>query len=583
MSPPPPYAMDIDATAHSGDCNDSASPSVISEISVPLAGMANPPSAFKNRPSALPVLNDTMNVDEDAETDPARQPVNCPGYIIADAEELSTGSTKALPCIIRYMDLTSLKLDNKIRVEPLTLIREEWNIMIEVFNRRERGISGSAIFTGSPGIGKTCFLYYILILCLIQARPVVFQDTRGNVYLITNEVRPQTKEIRVPGDDILTLIDADGEICKPHDQYILGASNLRILLTSSPRSRVDRRWLRQDARDEWAVYIMSPWTQNEWLVASLFIVERDVTLNRFWKTFKICGSIPRQFLHAVKSREALKTVQVQISSAIRVCGDIEDAIYGVVGDKIVPHRAFVVYPTDKGRLWDGGLVKAISEGAMNSIIKTLDKRSADAAFDLYRSTRASSLAPTFRGNLWERKVHGYLARGARSFIIRSLDGEPEGRLDLLEGLEHSVFGPPQELSGKIADHVEARKSVYLQPISENFASLDSIIYQPNELLICLQITNASSHPIKTKGLKALQSLLSPNNEFLCPLRPTFKKPWIIVFVVPTPMEKSFLRQSITGDASAIWSKKTVQYVLGLDEHAVFHAQFEDERESEDEL
>jgi hypothetical protein len=141
-------------------------------------------------------------------------------------------------------------------------------------------------------------------------------------------------------------------------------------------------------------------------------------------------------------------------------------------------------------------------------------------------------------------------------------------LDLPEGIKHFVFGPSQGLSGKIADCVDARKSAYLQPISDNFASLDSIIYQPNNPLIGIQITNVSTHPINTKGLKALQSLLSPKNESLSPLRPTFEKPWIILFVVPKQMEKSFTRQSITGHASATWSK-IVQYVLGLDEREVF--------------
>ena len=146
-------------------------------------------------------------------------------------------------------------------------------------------------------------------------------------------------------------------------------------------------------------------------------------------------------------------------------------------------------------------------------------------------------------------------------------------------LKHSVFGPPQVLSGKIADCMATRKSGYFQPISDNFASLNSIIYQPNDPLIGIQVTNAA---IKTKGLKALQSLLQND---LSHLRPTSTNPWIILFVVPTSMEKSFTRQNITGDASTTWSKKTVQYVLGLDEHEAFkfHAQFEDEQdESENE-
>ncbi len=71
----------------------------------------------------------------------------------------------------------------------------------------------------------------------------------------------------VPGDDVLTLVDADGSFCTPCE-YFFDTSNLRILLTSLPKSRVDRRWLIKDVQDEWAEYVVSPWLQAEWLVAS---------------------------------------------------------------------------------------------------------------------------------------------------------------------------------------------------------------------------------------------------------------------------------------------------------------------------
>ena len=114
----------------------------------------------------------------------------------------------------------------------------------------------------------------------------------------------------------------------------------------------------------------------------LFIVAKDITPNQFWKTFKICGSAPHQFLHAVESRKARKSVRMQISAAIQESENIKEVVNGVVGDKATPHRAFDVYPNDKDMDLNGWFVKAISEGAIKTIIRTLDERSADAAFDL---------------------------------------------------------------------------------------------------------------------------------------------------------------------------------------------------------
>ncbi|KAF8229807.1 hypothetical protein L208DRAFT_150294 [Tricholoma matsutake] len=270
-----PHAMEIDAAANHEDCDDSAEPSVIRNMSVQLASLANTSSTSKPPLCAPPILDDSMNVDADADSsepdsadsNPTPQFANCPDYILADAAELSTGSAAVFPCIIRYMDLTTLKLKYLSRLPRLTLIREEWKTMIDLFNGREGGVYGSAVFTGSPGIGKTCLLYYILILCLIRSQPVVFQDMEGDVFLITDTVLPQKGRVTVPGDDVLTLVDADGEFCIPN-KYIFQTPNLRILLTSSPRSRADRRWLVQNVQDDGTAYVVSPWLRDEWLVAS---------------------------------------------------------------------------------------------------------------------------------------------------------------------------------------------------------------------------------------------------------------------------------------------------------------------------
>ncbi|KAF8238275.1 hypothetical protein L208DRAFT_1243387, partial [Tricholoma matsutake] len=429
--------------------------------------LANTSSTSKPPPCAPPILDDSMNVDADADSsepdsadsNPTPQFANCPDYILADAAQLSTGSAAVFPCIIRYMDLTTLKLKYLSRLPRLTLIREEWKTMIDLFNGREGGVYGSAVFTGSPGIGKTCLLYYILILCLIRSQPVVFQDMQGDVFLITDMVLPQKGRVTVPGDDVLTLVDADGELCIPN-KYIFQTPNLRILLTSSPRSRADRRWLVQNVQDDGAAYVVSPWLRDEWLVASLFIAKRDITLQRFGETARICGFVPREFLNAAKSPVARAQAQTKISKAIESSRDIKEAIHAVAGDLAVPHRAFVVCPGDEYRSLVGCLVKPISEYAMDTIIMTLDERSADAAFNLYQSIQGSSLAAAFRGKIWERKVHGYFRRTATSsFTIRSLDSMSTRPWDFSKDVKHFDFGPPQMLAGEIARCVAAGESV----------------------------------------------------------------------------------------------------------------------------
>jgi hypothetical protein len=75
-------------------------------------------------------------------------------YIDEDAAVLSHGSNPVLPCTIRYMDLTCLSLQHFDRVPQVLLIRDEWDAVIDLFNQREMGIRGGALWTGQPGIGK---------------------------------------------------------------------------------------------------------------------------------------------------------------------------------------------------------------------------------------------------------------------------------------------------------------------------------------------------------------------------------------------------------------------------------------------
>lgn len=110
-------------------------------------------------------------------------------------------------------------------------------------------------------------MYYILILCIIRGQPVMFQDMKGQVFLIGDEVSRKDDVVNIPRGEFLTLVDADDEFCKP-DPYLLDFINFRVLLTSPPRSRTDRKWLTQYVKDSSAVYIMEPWSREELLLTS---------------------------------------------------------------------------------------------------------------------------------------------------------------------------------------------------------------------------------------------------------------------------------------------------------------------------
>ena len=72
-------------------------------------------------------------------------------YNIADADiELAP----MFPCKLRYMDLSVLKLNRVLRVPWMVQIRDEWRAFSDYLNHRPKGLPGSLIITGQPGIGK---------------------------------------------------------------------------------------------------------------------------------------------------------------------------------------------------------------------------------------------------------------------------------------------------------------------------------------------------------------------------------------------------------------------------------------------
>jgi len=134
-----------------------------------------PKLVFNTAHDVSPIPSDVVETDEDdavdtASMDAAAVHANAmdvvpdpDSYIEEDAVFLSTGDTAILPCTIRYMDLGALELTHFTRTPQLMLLRKEWDNMVDIFNKREKGIGGGAVFTGQPGIGECCYCFVLVL------------------------------------------------------------------------------------------------------------------------------------------------------------------------------------------------------------------------------------------------------------------------------------------------------------------------------------------------------------------------------------------------------------------------------------
>jgi hypothetical protein len=108
--------------------------------------------------------SDEMGDESDEDDEDSKGEVN-DKYIDQDATVLSH---TIFPCTIRYMDLTCLNLRHFNRVSQVLLIRDEWDAVVDIFNKRTTGIRGSALLTGQPGTGKYYYGPWISVCKLIS-------------------------------------------------------------------------------------------------------------------------------------------------------------------------------------------------------------------------------------------------------------------------------------------------------------------------------------------------------------------------------------------------------------------------------
>ncbi|KAF8273633.1 hypothetical protein EI94DRAFT_1913870 [Lactarius quietus] len=495
--------------------------------------------------------------------------------ITVDGDEEAEVLGSIFPQQIHYLDLTTLNLKKswKARGLPLVmLIRSEWETLLDSFSKRERGRDGSVFLTGQPGIGKTCFLYYVLVTRLLRAQPTIFQHMDGRVFVVTDEVRLRRPADTIDGDDVVALVDGDRQNCIP-DPFIVGNENHRILLTSSPKTRKDRSWIEQLCPATSQLPTTNP-------LHRLFILKNDVPLERIYDAVAICGSVPRRAYIAALSSQNLYDAKVDTRSAIKEIEDVAKIMGSVHVDGLFPHKVFEIYPHPDSNRFSGCLVRPVSQWAFDELFQELEVRNAHAARTFYNQIQATPNAATLRGMLWERQVHKYFRSlqpktETFTFQANSLDNRNDKRLiKLSDATVHKDFGPIQDFRGYLKSSVVNRTSCYLKPIAGNFASVDAVLYDAVAGdLLGLQMTESLHHPISITGLAAIQTELTPGDRTLKDLRPTVCKKWNIIFVVPKPMGASYPKQGFKEKGKPVkktsWQSKTKQYVLELDKKVVW--------------
>jgi hypothetical protein len=246
----------------------------------------------------------------------------------------------------------------------------------------------------------------------------------------------------------------------------------------------------------------------------------------------------------------------------------------------VSHTIFQIYPpdTDPSRLLLHCQYEPISGWALNILLQQYEVSKANAAADFYYKLSGMPEAAALRGHLFERQVLSHLCGIDKKveFQIRGLTDSNQTMWNYRGRIPNTTFQDSAFFS-EITKAVQNQEPLHLVPLSRNFPAVDSILYDPNDrkaVFTCIQITTSKDHPIAVSGLRRLQSFLKRQTSLGC-LRPSKRRPWRFLFVVPFGMADHFKLQKLFDDSKdsklgvGDWVEKMEQYVLGLEEKTIF--------------
>ena len=81
------------------------------------------------------------------------------------ADNVFKAAPMMFPCTIRYLNLTVLELKARPRVPTLMQIRSEWDLTMQTIEQQfHKGVQGSIVITGQPGIGQHVYPSFTIVV-----------------------------------------------------------------------------------------------------------------------------------------------------------------------------------------------------------------------------------------------------------------------------------------------------------------------------------------------------------------------------------------------------------------------------------
>ncbi|KDQ14442.1 hypothetical protein BOTBODRAFT_55303 [Botryobasidium botryosum FD-172 SS1] len=232
------------------------------------------------------------------------------------------------------------------------LIRDEYGSTFEYLCSMPRDACGGVTICGQPGIGKSLFLYYVLIRRLLLGLPIALQVAPEEVLLFlesgTYLIRDQDTMNFIPGD-IWALVDFSSGVGQPALFLTYPSPSFFIVQAASFRAE-DMDWHR-DKNGE--AFYMRPWGWDEIVFGALYQPRPLPTLKGLRFVFDLFGPSARMCYTEADNYTSIAQRVMKIKADLR--GVQHSPLRQLHRDMAsapanrISHQVFCIYPHPKFR------------------------------------------------------------------------------------------------------------------------------------------------------------------------------------------------------------------------------------------
>lgn len=414
-------------------------------------------------------------------------------------------------------------------------IREEWLYFINrcenIWNKKK-----NVIILGTPGIGKTQFIAYLMYHLIHKHSTCCFvYQTEDSILCIKYVQKQLTMIYTTPDNQSIVNHSVYEELLDPRTYYMLDGLcpkrvdiKARIILVSSPKAQ---RWRQFSKHEKVRTTVMKPWEYDE-LVDARNILGIDIELAVLEERFRILGRTFRNVLTNYSNDDEDTDPIKVVDTAIKQC-DVQQTINSN-GEQVGSHEQassiLIHLIPHESRNYHDTMYTFATHYVGTHVLKKLQQQYAEHYKSMLRHAGSNLMFSTMTGRIFEEVAHGILAAGG-IFQIRLLTNKKRGRPSnqvnqqqvkrSLGNQSQTAAGDPEEFSvnshtttlrstltldcsgiteinniDQVGQYVNGNTSKYMLPVSKSFESIDSMVF-PNQLF---QMTVNESHGINVSGL-----------------------------------------------------------------------------------